>query len=223
MLMDILQCLSLEVQRGNMNHKVFIIGAGGHAKVIVSTVLAAGIEITGIYDDNQEKWGGDVLGIPVRGPISSIKKSQDINAIIAIGDNKTRKAIADKLDYVRWISIIHPEAYVHTSVRLGEGSVVFAKAIIQPDTVIGNHCIVNTGSTIDHDCTIGNYVHIAPGVNLAGEVCLEEGVFCGIGSKAITGIKIGKWTTIGAGGVVVNDLPEGSIAVGIPAKVIGNE
>ena len=91
--------------------------------------------------------------------------------------------------------------------------------MIQPDTSVGDHCIVNTGATIDHDCQIDNYVHISPGVNLAGGVRLGEGVFCGIGGKAITGVTVGKWTTIGAGGVIINDLPEYSLAVGVPAKV----
>jgi len=202
-----------------MNNRLIVLGAGGHAKVVVSTVIEAGIEIEGIYDDDPGKWGKSVLGIPIKGPFSMIDESEWSNAVIAIGDNRTRRAIAEKFVNLQWASIVHPNAYVHSSVHLGGGTVVFAKAVIQPDSVVGEHCIVNTGATIDHDCRIGNYVHVAPGVNLAGEVTLGDGVFCGIGTKAIGGISIGNWTVVGAGSAVVRDLPEYSLAFGVPARV----
>jgi sugar O-acyltransferase (sialic acid O-acetyltransferase NeuD family) len=204
-----------------MDKGVTILGAGGHAKVVISTLISANIKINKILDDNPDKWGSWIFDIEITGPLSKIGQSSREHAVIAIGDNKTRKSIMEKFQHVQWVTaVIHPDAYVHPSVRLGKGTVVFAKAVVQPDAVIGDHCIVNTGATIDHDCRIGNYVHISPGVNLAGEVCLEEGVFCGIGGKAITGITVGRWSTIGAGGVIINDLPEYSLAIGIPAKVI---
>jgi sugar O-acyltransferase (sialic acid O-acetyltransferase NeuD family) len=203
-----------------MEERVIVIGAGGHAKVVISTLLASGIKIDKIFDDNPEKWGSNIFDIEVTGPLSSIDCNSSTVALTAIGDNKTRRDVVGRFGQLRWITVVHPTAYVHPTVRLGKGTVVFAKAVIQPDTSIGDHCIINTGSTIDHDCLVGNYVHISPGVNLAGEVQLGDGAFCGIGSKVINGIRIGKWATIGAGGVVINDLPEDSLAVGVPAKVI---
>ena len=63
-------------------------------------------------------------------------------------------------------------------------------------------------------------MHVAPGVNLAGNVLLADGVFLGIGSAVITGKRVGEWTTVGAGGVVVTDLPDHAVAAGVPAKVM---
>jgi sugar O-acyltransferase (sialic acid O-acetyltransferase NeuD family) len=204
-----------------MDNVVTILGAGGHAKVVISTLLSADVKIDRILDDNPDKWGTRMLSMEITGPLSEINNSSTGDVIIAIGDNRTRKHIVEKFQHTRWaMAVVHPDAYVHPSVRLGSGTIVFAKAVIQPDAVIGDHCVVNTGATIDHDCRIGNYVHVAPGVNLAGEVCLEEGVFCGIGGKVITGVTIGKWTTVGAGGVVIKDLPEYSLAAGVPARII---
>ena len=204
-----------------MDNGVTILGAGGHAKVVISTLLSANVKINKILDDNPDKWGSRILSIKITGPLSEVDSSSAGDAIIAIGDNKTRKRIVEKYQHAQWMmAVIHPDAYVHPSVRLGRGTVVFAKAVVQPDTVIGDHCIVNTGATVDHDCRIGNYVHISPGVNLAGEVCLDEGVFCGIGGKVITGITVGRWSTVGAGGVVIGDLPGYSLAVGVPAKIV---
>lgn len=204
----------------NLDKGVIIIGAGGHAKVVISTLIASGIKVKIIYDDNPDKWGSSIFDIGIVGPLSSIGYDSEEQAITAIGDNRTRKDIVDRFPHLRWINVAHPTAYVHPTVHLGKGTVIFAKAVVQPDTFIGNHCIINTGATIDHDCRIGNYIHISPGTNLAGDVQLEDGVFCGIGGSIINGVTIGKWTTIGAGGVVTNDLPGYSLAVGVPAKVI---
>lgn len=205
-----------------MQKSVIVIGAGGHAKVVVSTLIASGIKINKIYDDNSEKWGSSILNIEIVGPLSDIGYDSIEQALTAIGDNKTRKDIVNRFPHLCWTTVVHPSAYVHPTARIGQGTVVFAKAVVQPDTFIGDHCIINTGATIDHDCRIGNYVHISPGVNLAGDVQLQEGVFCGLGSKIINGMIIGKWTTVGAGGVVISNLPEASLAVGVPAKVISN-
>jgi len=197
---------------------VVVLGAGGHGKVVISALLAAGIRVPCVLDDDRVKWGLEILGVPVRGPVSSGAESCRVG-VLGIGQNEGRKRFAEELDF-DWSTVTHPHTWVHPSVRLGEGSVVFAGAIIQPDTVIGRHVIVNTGALIDHDCEIGDYAHVAPGVQLAGGVKLGEGAFVGVGSCVVPGIHIGMWTTIGAGAVVVNDLPSEVVAVGVPARAL---
>lgn len=200
---------------------VVVIGAGGHGKVVVSTLLAVGIRVPCVLDDDRKKWGSEILGVPVRGPVSD---SADFGrvGVLGIGRNEERQRIAETLK-LDWATVIHPQAWVHPSVSLGAGTVVFAGAVIQPDTMIGRHAIVNTGALIDHDCEIGDYAHVAPGVQVAGDVTLGEGVFFGIGACAIPGIKVGGWTIVGAGAVVVDDLPSDVTAVGIPARVLDLE
>jgi sugar O-acyltransferase (sialic acid O-acetyltransferase NeuD family) len=197
---------------------VVVIGAGGHGKVVVSTLLAAGIRVPCVLDDDEEKWGSEIFGVPVRGPVSDEVEYGRI-AVLGVGQNEERKRLAGALE-LDWATVIHPQAWVHPSVHLGAGTVVFAGAIIQPDTVIGRHVIVNTGALIDHDCDVGDYAHVAPGVKLSGGVRLDEGVFLGIGSCVIPGVRVGKWTTVGAGAAVVNDLPSEVTAVGVPARAL---
>ena len=201
------------------NKGVVVIGAGGHAKVVVSTIIAAGIPVAAVLDDDPEKWGREVCSVRVGGPASAFGKEETRRAVIAIGDNGIRMRLAHLLQKWTWVTVIHPYAYVHPSVQIGEGTVVFAGAVIQPDVRIGAHCIINSGATIDHDCIIGDFVHVAPGSNLAGNVHLGDGVFLGIGSAAIIGKNVGEWTIVGAGGVVVTDLPAHAVAAGVPAKV----
>lgn len=196
-----------------------IVGAGGHSKVVISTAIECGKEVSIILDDDESKWGKELFGIKIQGPIAAFRDKEG-QAVMAIGDNMTRKRISDSFKRISWLTLIHPTAYVHYSALIGEGTVIFAGSIIQPDVRIGGHCIINTGATIDHDCRIDDFVHIGPGVNIAGGVIMGEGVFMGIGSKVIIGKTIGEWSVVGAGGVVVADIPSYSKATGIPAKVI---
>lgn len=195
-----------------------LLGAGGHAKVILATALAAGWSCRGLYDDDPAKAGTTVLGVPVLGPLPEAAALAQDEVLIGFGSNAFRKAVALRYPQVRWATVVHPSAQVHPSVQLGEGSVVFAGAVIQPDTVLGRHCIVNTGATVDHDCVFGDFVHVAPGVHLAGSVRLEAGVFLGVGAVAVPGVRVGADTVVGAGAVVVRDLPGGITAAGVPAK-----
>ena len=197
--------------------EVVVIGAGGHAKVVISTLHAAGHTVVAAYADDAAQWGGEILGVPVRGPVAAAGEAGLESGVIAIGCNATRKKIAGLVN-LHWLTVVHPTAWVAPGAQLGEGTVVFAGAIIQPGCVIGRQVIINTGAAIDHDCVIGDFAHIAPGVHLAGNVRIGEGAFLGIGCTAIPARKIGAWTTIGAGAVVVRDLVDDVVAYGVPAR-----
>jgi sugar O-acyltransferase (sialic acid O-acetyltransferase NeuD family) len=199
------------------NGSVVVLGAGGHAKVVISTLQEAGYTVEAVYDDNDGKQM--VLGIPVKGRLTDVEPG--MRAIVAIGSNHIRQITVAQLPGVEWMSIIHPRAYVHRSVQIGPGTVVFAGAVIQPDAVLGEHVIINTGATVDHDCNIDSYAHIAPGVNLAGGVMVGERAFVGIGSTAIPRRKIGARATVGAGSVVIGDVSDDATVAGVPARSIG--
>jgi len=196
---------------------VLVVGAGGHAKVVLATLSAAHETVEGLLDSQPSRWGTSFLGYSVLGGLDQLERP-GIRAILAIGNNQVRQTLSERYTAVDWVSAVHPQAVVHSSVQLGRGSVVFAGAVVQPDTSIGRHVIVNTAATVDHDCVLEDYVHVAPGTHLAGQVRIEQGAFLGIGSVAAPGIRVGAWATVGAGGVVVRDLPARSVAVGIPAR-----
>lgn len=201
--------------------KIYLIGAGGHAKVVLSTLKALGFDVAGLFDDDISKKGSLVFDIPVIGPItgSEIGK-KDGKFVIAIGDNRVRKKVYENYRDKEFTNIVHPNSFIDPTVKIGNGTVVFAGAIVQCNSSIGNQVILNTGCTIDHDCWIDDYCHIAPGVNVAGGVQIGEGVFIGIGSSVIPNVKIGEWSQIGAGSVVVNDIPPNVLAYGNPARVV---
>jgi len=199
--------------------RLFLVGAGGHAKVVLATAMEVGLEIAGILDDDSSKWGTYLLGVPVLGPLSWLKREGEPWALLAIGDNGVRKRLNHELQGVRWATVVHPKAYVHPTATLGEGTVVFAGAIVQPMVRIGRHVIVNTGAIVEHDCQVGDFAHLAPGVRLAGGVKVGEACLLGVGVSVAPQIHIGDGSLVGAGSVVVKDIPSEVVAYGVPARV----
>lgn len=197
--------------------KLSLLGVGGHSKVIVEMAKLSGFNLYRLYDDNPMIHNLKIYGLKVSGPIDLLKSG---SGVIAIGDNKIRKNINNRLLKVKWETVIHPSAIISEDVEIGEGTVIMAGAILQPGVKIGKHCIINTGACIDHDCQINDYVHIAPNTSLAGGVKVGEGTLIGIGSSIIPNITIGQWSMIGAGCVVVYDQPDNCTVVGSPAKPI---
>ena len=141
---------------------------------------------------------------------------------VAIGDNHARAKLIAKLlaNSCNLVTLIHPSAVVSWYVEIGDGTLVCANAIINVASKIGRGCIINTATSVDHDCQIEDHVHLAPGTRLAGSINIGEGTFIGIGSAIIPGIKIGKYCLIGAGSTLLENIPDHSVAVGTPAKVI---
>ena len=199
-----------------MDNSFFILGVGGHSRVVIDIAQNLGLDISGLYDDNPNTYGKEYNGIKVLGPINSIVSG---TAVIAIGNNQIRKNIVDQSSPINWKSLIHPSSYVSSNIEIGEGTVIMAGAIVQPGAKIGRHCIINTGACVDHDCIIEDFVHIGPNSALAGGVTVGEGTFVGIGSSLVPYVTIGKWSTIGAGSAVITDIPDNCMAAGVPALI----
>jgi sugar O-acyltransferase (sialic acid O-acetyltransferase NeuD family) len=200
-----------------MNNRLSILGIGGHSKIIIEIASKLSLVIDGLYDDDKQKHNRKFYGIDVMGNIDTIKNA---NAIIAIGDNFTRKNVFHKVGIMNWMTLKHPSAIVANDVIINNGSLIVAGVIIQADSNIGSHCIINTNSSIDHDCIINDFVHISPSATLCGNVKVGEGSLIGAGATIIPNVNIGKWCVIGAGAVITKDVPDYSLVVGIPGKII---
>ena len=203
---------------------IVIIGAGGHSKVVADAAIRTGFTVVGFLDDHATTAplpGYDVIGT-VPDLVHSPHLHNDMLAIVAIGDNRTRMQVIEMLELarVRYATVIDPSAVVSRYASIAEGTVILQGAIVNAGTVVGQHAILNTGCTIDHDCKIGSYAHISPGVNLAGGVTVGEGTHLGIGSCVTPGCSVGDWSVVGAGAAVVKNIRANCIAVGVPAKPV---
>ncbi|THU34097.1 acetyltransferase [Niastella caeni] len=203
-----------------MSHtnRVFLYGASGHAKVICEILEARHRTPGGLIDDNPLVTS--LLEYPVYHNLQEVVLTTDDHFIISIGNNRIRKAVAAKLNAVKFTSAIHPAAVISPRSSVGEGTVVMANVTVNAQSNIGNHVILNTNCSIDHDCIVEDFVHISPNVALAGNVQVGEGTHIGIGACVLQNIRIGKWVTIGAGAVIIRDVPDYAVVVGNPGRVI---
>lgn len=197
-------------------NRLIIIGAGGHGKVVADNAYKNGYENICFVDDNVK---GDVMGFPVITTCDNIEGLNDGNTdfIIGIGNNAFRKLIAETYD-VNWVSIVHPSAQVAFNAEIGKGTVVMANAVINASAIVGVHCIINTGAIVEHDNVIEDYVHISPNAALGGTTCIRTLTHIGIGATVKNNIDICSNCIISAGAVVVKNIKEKGIYVGVPTR-----
>ncbi|HML88561.1 MAG TPA: acetyltransferase [Methylomusa anaerophila] len=213
-----------------VNKPIIIVGAGGHAKVLVDCLLHAGLKIEGIVDRDSEKSRHDILGIPVIGDDSTVLSYSQNDILLVNGLGSVQSTIARKSIYLyfkeqgySFAKVIHPTAIIGYEVAIGEGVQIMAGAIVQPGCTIHDNSILNTGAMVDHDCVVGKHVHIAPGVRCSGGITVGDCTHIGTGATVRQGINIGENCLIAAGSVVVSDVANDCCVMGIPAKVRGKK
>lgn len=204
-----------------MRSPIVVVGAGGHAKVCIETLRAAGESVGWCIGGG----GGPATcaGVAVLAGDHHLKRLRGEGfdrCFVAIGDNATRHRLAASAVEAGFglVNAIHPGSAISPSVRLGTGIAVMAGAVINAETVVSDLAIVNTLAAIDHDCQVGHAAHVAPRTAAAGGVRIGAYSFLGIGSSIVPGIAIGERAMIGAGAVVIADVPDGATMVGVPAR-----
>lgn len=208
---------------------LYIIGAGGFGREVawlVERINAVNPTWTleGFIDDNPDVIGTIVGGYPVVGGVDALGAlDHEAWVICAIGAAKVRKVVIEKataFQNVKFATLIDPSVLMSDRVTIGEGSIICAGNIITVDIKLGKHCIVNLDCTIGHDAILEDYVTVYPSVNISGITHIGEGSELGTGMQIIQGKTIGNEAIVGAGAVVVKDIPARCVAVGSPAKPI---
>lgn len=195
---------------------MILFGGSGHAKVIRDIVRAAGGHVSFIFDDNPQISSLD--DTPVSGSYDPSRNPEE-PLIISIGDNLIRKKITSKIRHP-FGKAIHPSVLFSEYSSVDEGSVVMPAVVVNAGARIGKHTIINTGAIVEHDCVVSDFAHISPNATLCGNVIVGEGTHVGAGATVIQNISIGKWCIIGAGTVVTEPVPDYSLVVGVPGKVV---
>ncbi len=203
-----------------MPTELAIIGAGGHAKVVVEAIRSGDTSyLVGVFDQDRKKQGSKLLqGILIAYLGDWAMVSDKVH--IAIGDNDRRQTLCfQALDQGKeLISVVHPAAQVSPSSLIDVGCFVAANTVVAAETQINQACIINHGCVIDHDCRVGEFSHIGPSATLGGGVHIGRGCLIGSGSTVLPGIRIGDYAIVGAGSVVTSDVRDRQKVVGVPAK-----
>ena len=204
---------------------VLVIGAGGHARVLLDALARSGVSVAGLTDADAGKHGKLLAGIRILGgdevlvahpPGSTVL----VNAMGSTESMSLRTAVFERLKAAgyRFLTVTHPSAVVAPDASLGEGAQIMAGAIVQPGSAVGANSIVNTGAQVDHDCRIGAHVHLSPGVTLSGTVTVGDGTHLGTAATVLQGLRIGRGCLVAAGSVVTADLADGERVAGVPAR-----
>ena len=213
----------------NSVKSVVVIGAGGFGREVLEIFKAQNAisktwEILGFIDENESLCGKIVNGFPVLGGLNWLREHNNANlgCVCAIGTCDTKKRVSEILHEIgiNFYNAIHPSVIMSEFVELGHDVIVCAGSILTVNIKIEDHVHINLNCTVGHDVTIGKYCTISPIVAISGRVRFGEGVFIGTGASFIHELSVGNWSTIGAGSVVIEDIPENVVAVGVPAKVI---
>ena len=212
-----------------MIKKYVILGAGGFAREVLDIFEASreagqNCEVLGYLVDAQYGLPGPIInGKPILGDFGWLtERAREVQVLCGVGDPIARKRLVERARDcgARFGNIIHPSAILTKHITFGEGIVIAAGCILTNQIRIGDQVHINLDCTIGHDCVLEDYTTLAPGVHVSGGVTLGEGCQIGTGASIVEKKRIGAWSLIGAGGVVITDIPRDSTAVGVPAKVI---
>lgn len=200
-------------------NQLVIIGASAMGREACAYATDCGILVKGFLDDRNEVLKGFEGYPPILGPVETYVPSDTDIFVCALGDPKKKQEYVEKILKIggRFVSIIHPSAYVGPNVRIGDGCIICPHASISVDITLGCHVIVNLNASLNHDNVIGDYSTICPGCRLAGHVRVGSSAFIGVGASIIPDIKIGDYVFVAAGAVVVADVDSGCV-MGNPAR-----
>ena len=208
---------------------LIIVGASGFGREVAWLVerinrVTPTWNLLGFMDDNEEIQNTRINGYAVLGKTSDVARFPDAYFVCAVGAAKIREKIIVRMkEYnpdVRFATVIDPSVEMSDLVTIGEGTIICAHTIITVNISIGDHVIINLDCTIGHDAILHDFATLYPSVNVSGMTEIGHCSELGTGMQIIQGKKVGDHSIVGAGAVVVKDIPSNCTAVGSPAKPI---
>lgn len=187
--------------------RLYVLGAGGHAKVVVESLRASGVRAYACVDKDEE---------------AALDSVSPRSAALAngVGDGPARRRVFEsfRAKGFHFPPVAAASAVIAPSAVLGEGAQVLTRAVIHPAALIGENAVINTGAIVEHDCVVGDHAFVGPGAVLCGEVVVGLGAFIGAGAVILPGVRVGADAIVGAGAVVTCDVAAGVKVCGVPAR-----
>lgn len=205
-----------------------IIGCGKYGEVYFAYLRESGIKIVGFLDDDPQYEGTTICGVPVLGKIAELPRIKDEHNVTSVycplGNNKLRVKF---LDFARELGLetpnyIHPSVVIAPEVKIApQGVYILQSTQIMPFVKIDKDVMISIGANIIHHTYLEQGVFVSNGVNLGASLIAKKYAYIGMGSTVMTGVKeLGEDCLIGAGAVVIRNVPDGAVMAGVPAKII---
>lgn len=204
-----------------------IIGAGTYGEVYLSYLQESGIDVVGFLDDNKSLWHTKVRDIPILGGLDILPRVKDLYGVEAvycpIGNNKLRVQFLEKAKELGYKTpnFIHKSVVISPNVVIGDGVYILLGSSIMPYSVIKDYVMISMNVNLAHHSILEEGVFLSTGCNFGASIVAHKYAYCGISSTIMTGLKeLGENCLIGAGAVVIKDVPKNAVVAGVPAKIL---
>lgn len=204
-----------------------ILGAGTYGETYCSFLRESGVNVLGFLDDDPKYLNREVLGLPVLGDMSKLKdlrKLYDVDSVYCpIGNNEVRVRLLSKAKELGYKlpNFIHPQACIAPDVKIGNGVYILFGTTIMPHTVIKDYVMISMSVGLGHHSVLEEGVFLSMGCNMGGSIMVKKKAYCGMGSTIMSGVHVvGENCLIGAGAVVIKDVPDNAVVAGVPAKIL---
>lgn len=205
---------------------LFLCGAGNSEGVRLAQRVAAQRrewQRIVLLDDDPQKHGQSLLGVPIEGPIDALRQAPAGAAAVNLVARRTasRAAVHRRIVAcgVPLATLVHPGVDA-ADCELGAGVLVYEQAILSPETKLGAGACALLRAIIGHGASVGADCVVAPGAVLNARVVLGERVYVGSNASVLPDVRIGDDATIGANTMVAQDVPAGATVVGVPGVVL---
>ena len=206
---------------------LFLCGAGNSEGVRLALAVnqaAPQWERIVLLDDDPAKRGERKLGVEVVGLLSDLRHAdRETDAAVNLVGRTTagRRTVRERIlaSGVPIAPLVSADVDIG-GVELARDVIIYRHATLGPESVIHEGCVVFMGAVVGHECVVGPGSVIAANAVLNARVLLDEGVYAGSCSTVIPEIRIGAWATIGAGSLVLQDVPAGASVLGVPAEIV---
>lgn len=202
-----------------MSEPYVLLGGGGHASVLLDTLLECGASVVGIISPEPITKRKVFCGVVHFSSDEEFKAAfipGEVGIVNGIGPTpKSNLRQQLQLQYescgYQFFDVISPLAVISRFSEWGNSVQVMAGATLQTGVKLGKASVINTGAVLDHDCVVGDYTHVAPGATLCGGVVLADNVYVGANATIFPGVNIGCGAIIGAGTIVTEDVDASGI------------
>lgn len=169
----------------------------------------------------RERCQGTLDGLPILWIDEAAELAPTHLAVCGLGTTK-RHLYTDQVEALgfRFATVVHPAAHVSSKSRLGDGTIVGPGAVIGSHSTLGRHVLVNKGVIVGHHTELADFASVHTGARIAGSCRIGTRTFVGMGAVVIDHRTVGSRSVVGAGAVVTTDVPDETLVVGVPARVV---